>query len=198
VTARSVIVIDYGAGNVRSVVGAFARLGVAAAGTADTDLAARADLCVLPGVGSAGAAMDSLRRTGMDHAIRDRVSRGAATLGICLGLHLALDSSEEDGGVAGLGIMSGRAVRIGGRAGVTRDTSPQAVADMRVPRIGWARLEPGGHAMYFAHSYAAITEAATQFSEGMVAEAQEGSFLGVQYHPEKSGPAGEKFLRQCL
>jgi glutamine amidotransferase len=68
----------------------------------------------------------------------------------------------------------------------------------RVPRIGWARVDPGGEAYYFAHSYAAETPAATATSEGVVAETRAGSFVGVQFHPEKSGPAGARFLRRCL
>ncbi len=68
----------------------------------------------------------------------------------------------------------------------------------RVPRIGWARVEPGGDAYYFAHSYAADTPAGTAVSEGVVAVAEAGSFLGVQFHPEKSGRAGARFLERCL
>ena len=104
-------------------------------------------------------------------------------LGICLGLQLALDESEEDGGVECLGIVPGRSVRL--REG-------------RVPRIGWATIEPSGEAFYFAHSYAAETPAATAASEGIVAEARAGSFVGVQFHPEKSGAAGARFLERCL
>ena len=142
-----------------------------------------ADLAVLPGVGSAATAMAGLRERGLDDALRDRVDEGRATLGICLGLQLALDESEEDGGVAGLGILPGRARRLAGG---------------RVPRIGWAAVEPNGEAFYFAHSYAAETPAATASSEGVVAIAEAGSFLGVQFHPEKSGAAGGRFLAGCL
>ena len=100
-------------------------------------------------------------------------------LGICLGLQLALDESEEDGGVEGLGILPGRAVRL--RSG-------------RVPRIGWADVDDLGAAFYFAHSYAAETPCATATSEGIVAAARLGSFTGVQFHPEKSGAAGARVL----
>jgi glutamine amidotransferase len=112
------------------------------------------------------------------------VDDGKPVLGICLGLQLALDETEEDGGVEGLGIVPGRAVRL--REG-------------RVPRIGWAEVEPLGDAYYFAHSYAAETPCATATSEGIVAAAEYGSFTGVQFHPEKSGAAGARFLEtQCL
>jgi len=179
----NVAVCDYGAGNVRSVVAAFERLGVTTQSTASPTDVAAADLAVLPGVGSAGSAMDVLRERGLDTALRERVAAGGATLGICLGLQLALEESEEDGGVPGLGIVPGRAIRL---------------RTERVPRIGWAEVEPGGEAYYFAHSYAAETAAAVLRSEGIVAAAESGSFLGVQFHPEKSGAAGSRFLARCL
>jgi imidazole glycerol phosphate synthase glutamine amidotransferase subunit len=127
--------------------------------------------------------MGRLQARGLDEALRRRVAAERPTLGICLGLQLALEESEEDGGVAGLGILPGRAVRL--REG-------------RVPRIGWAPVEPDGEAFYFAHSYAADTPAATARSEGVVAVAEAGSFVGVQFHPEKSGAAGARFLERCL
>ena len=175
----NVAICEYGAGNVRSVALAFARLGALF-----TDDVENADLAVLPGVGSAAAAMQGLRERGHDTALRARVDADRPVLGICLGLQLALDETEEDGGVAGLGILPGRAVRL--REG-------------RVPRIGWAEVEPSGDALYFAHSYAAETPCATAMSEGIVAVAQSGSFTGVQFHPEKSGAAGARFLESlCL
>lgn len=185
-----VAVCDYGAGNVRSVVAAFRRLGADADSTRDPSMTLTADLAVLPGVGSAASAMAGLRAAGLDEALRTRVAVGGPTLGICLGLQLALEESEEDGGVPGLDLLPGRAVRL--REG-------------RVPRMGWATVEPncahdqyGGDAFYFAHSYAAETSAATAHSEGVVAAAEAGSFLGVQFHPEKSGAAGARFLARCL
>jgi glutamine amidotransferase len=102
-------------------------------------------------------------------------------LGICLGLQLALDHSEEDGGVEGLGLLPGRSMRL---------------TEGRVPRMGWAQVD--GTAYYFAHSYACETPHATEWSEGIVAEARAGSFLGVQFHPEKSGAAGARYLDRIL
>ncbi len=199
----NVAICRYGAGNVRSVELALGRLGAEL-----VDDVADADLAILPGVGSARSAMAGLKERGTDIVLRERHAAGRPILGICLGLQLALDESEEDGGVAGLGLVPGRAVRL-----VTE----------RVPRIGWARVEPvgsglmegswsrpepagvsdlglrpGGEAFWFAHSYAAETEATVATSEGVAAIVEHGSFTGVQFHPEKSGAAGARFLEQCL
>jgi imidazole glycerol phosphate synthase glutamine amidotransferase subunit len=176
-----VAVCDYGAGNVRSVELAFTRLGAEIVADAHS-----ADVAVLPGVGSAASAMAELRGRGLDRVLRQRVEQGRPVLGICLGLQLALEETEEDGGVAGLALLPGRAVRL--RAG-------------RIPRMGWAEVEtraPNGAAYYFAHSYTAVTPAATAWSEGVVAEARAGSFVGAQFHPEKSGPAGARYLSRLL
>jgi imidazole glycerol phosphate synthase glutamine amidotransferase subunit len=178
-----VVLCDYGAGNTRSLEFALARVGADAVTSGDAESVLAADLAVLPGVGSARSAMAALRDRGLDDALRARVNSDRPTLGICLGLQLALEATEEDGGVAGLGLLPGRAVRL--RRG-------------RVPRIGWADVDPYAEAFYFAHSYAAETPSASAWSEGVVAEARAGSFLGVQFHPEKSGAAGARFLARCL
>jgi imidazole glycerol phosphate synthase glutamine amidotransferase subunit len=169
----NVAICEYGAGNVRSVRMAFARLGAT-----ETEDVVAADLAVLPGVGSAGAAMNGLRERGHDEALRERFAAGRPILGICLGLQLALVETEEDGGVAGLGLVEGRAVHL---------------SEGRVPRIGWAPVGDGD-AFYFAHSFAATTPYAVSWSEGVVAEVRHGSFLGCQFHPEKSGAAGAAYL----
>jgi imidazole glycerol phosphate synthase glutamine amidotransferase subunit len=170
---KTVAICRYGAGNVRSVELALGRLGAEL-----TDDVANADLAILPGVGSARTAMAGLRERGLDEVLRARTK---PILGICLGLQLALESSEEDGGVDGLGIVPGRAVRL---------------RDGRVPRIGWAMV--GDDAYWFAHSYVAESPAVTATSEGLAAVVEHGSFTGVQFHPEKSGPAGARFLERCL
>src|SRR5205823_13794940 len=159
-----VAVCDYRAGNIRSVEIALRRLGAEM-----VDDVVTADLAVLPGVGSARSAMNELRVQGLDVALRERLADDRPVLGICLGLQLAVDWSEEDGGVDGLGLLPGKTVRV------------QAE---RVPRIGWADVD--GTAYYFAHSYAVETPCATAWSEGIVAEARSGSFLGVQFHPAES------------
>jgi imidazole glycerol phosphate synthase glutamine amidotransferase subunit len=186
-----VAVCDYRAGNIRSVEIALRRLG-----SELVDDVGGADLAVLPGVGSARSAMGELRRQRLDEVLRARVEEGRAVLGICLGLQLALEFSEEDGGVEGLGILPGRSVRL---------------TEGRIPRMGWATVgrevdeQPGQGdssdrpaAYYFAHSYAAETPCATAWSEGIVAEVRSGSFLGVQFHPEKSGAPGARYLDRVL
>jgi glutamine amidotransferase len=126
--------------------------------------------------------MDGLCERGHDVELRARFEDDKPILGICLGLQLALDETEEDGGVRGLGLLPGRAVRL--REG-------------RVPRMGWAEVGDLG-AFYFAHSYAAETPCATLFSEGIVAEARSGSFVGCQFHPEKSGELGARYLEELV
>jgi imidazole glycerol phosphate synthase glutamine amidotransferase subunit len=172
-----VAICEYGAGNVRSVEIAFARLGATL-----TDCVYDADLAVLPGVGSARAAMAGLRERGHDVALRARFVANRPILGICLGLQLALEHTDEDGGVTGLGLVPGRAVRL---------------HEGRVPRMGWAAVDDRG-AFYFAHSYAAESPCATAWSEGVVAEVRSGSFLGCQFHPEKSGALGARYLEEAL
>jgi glutamine amidotransferase len=171
----NVAICEYGAGNVRSVALAFERLGAQLV----TD-PYEADLAVLPGVGSARTAMAGLHARGHDAALQARMAAERPILGICLGLQLALEQTEEDGGVRGLGLVAGSAVRI---------------RDGRVPRIGWAAVDHG-EAFYFAHSYAADSPHATAWSEGLVAEIRFGSFVGCQFHPEKSGAVGARYLQE--
>lgn len=178
-----VVVVDYGAGNTRSVRAALTHLGRASVVTSDPVAVREADFVVLPGVGSASSAMAHLHETGAAAALRERFDEGRVTLGVCLGLQLAMESSEEDGGVEGLGLLSGDVVRL--REG-------------RVPRLGWAVVEPWGEAYYFAHSYAVRSPDAIASVDGVTAAVRRGAFTGVQFHPEKSGPAGLEFLDQCL
>ncbi len=179
----NVVVVDYGAGNTRSVRAAFSHLGRDSVVSSDAAEIRDAEFVVLPGVGSAQSAMAHLVETGAADALRQRFDDGGTTLGICLGMQLALERSEEDGGVDALGLIKGEVVRL--REG-------------RVPRLGWSVVEPWGEAYYFAHSYAARSEFTVASVEDVTVAIQHGSFLGVQFHPEKSGPAGLAFLEQCL
>jgi imidazole glycerol-phosphate synthase subunit HisH len=179
----SVAIVDYGAGNTHSVRAALAQVGAASVVTSDPAVLESAPLVVLPGVGSARSAMARLRSTGAADALARRAADGGATLGICLGLQLALERSAEDGGVEGLGLAPGEVVRLRAE---------------RVPRLGWCEVEPWDATYYFAHSFVARSDAAVAWAEGEVAAIRAGSFLGVQFHPEKSGPAGLTFLERCL
>jgi imidazole glycerol-phosphate synthase subunit HisH len=178
-----VVVADYGAGNTRSVRAALKHLGRTSIVTNDPERIREAAFVVLPGVGSARSAMENLDKSGAATALRDRFEKGDATLGICLGMQLAMKYSEEDGGVHGLGLLDGSVVRL--REG-------------RVPRLGWSIVEPWGEAYYFAHSYAAQSNDGVASADGVTVAVERGSFFGVQFHPEKSGPAGLSFLEQCL
>jgi glutamine amidotransferase len=178
-----VIIVDYGAGNTRSVRAALTHLGRTSAVSADPALITAAPYVILPGVGSARSAMMHLDETGAANALRQRFVADQPILGICLGMQLALRASEEDGGVKGLGLLEGLVVRL---------DAP------RIPRLGWAVVEPWGDAFYFAHSFVAESPDTVATSEGLCAAVRRGSFLGVQFHPEKSDVAGLGFLASCL
>lgn len=178
-----VVVVDYGAGNTRSVRGALERLGHQSIVTSDPRAITSSDYVVLPGVGSARSAMEHLDRSGATAALRTRFALGGPLLGICLGMQLAVTSSEEDSGVDGLDLFAGRVQRL---------------VDHRVPRLGWCMVEPLGEAMYFAHSYYVTSTSATNFADEITAVVENGSFIGCQFHPEKSGDAGLNFLDRCL
>lgn len=178
-----VVIIDYGAGNTRSVRAALRHLGFTSDVTSDPRAIDEGAHVILPGVGSARSAMAHLEETGAAEALARRFEAGRPILGICLGMQLAFESSEEDGGVTGLGLLGGHVRRL--------------ELD-RVPRLGWAIVEPWGDAYYFAHSYAVYSSDTVATSEGITAAVERGSFLGVQFHPEKSSDAGLEFLRTCL
>ncbi len=179
----AVAVVDYGAGNTRSVRAALGHLGRESVLTSDPATLNDAEFVVLPGVGSARRAMVHLEQSGAAGALRQRFSDGRAMLGICLGLQLAVERTEEDGGVVGLGLLEGEVTRL---------------TEGRVPRLGWSIVEPWGEAYYFAHSYAVRSPDAVATADGVVAAVRREAFVGVQFHPEKSGPAGLAFLDRCL
>ena len=179
----SVVVVDYGAGNTRSVRSALRRLSYESILTSEPSAILDADIVVLPGVGSARSAMEQLTTAGAVTAIRERFSTQRPLVGICLGMQLALEYSEEDGGVPMLALLPGQVRRL--EVG-------------RVPRLGWQLVTPVNEAFYFAHSYFADTPCATGFSDEVTAIVESDSFIGMQFHPEKSGDVGLRLLEQCL
>jgi glutamine amidotransferase len=179
----AVVVVDYGASNTRSVCAALSHLERESVITSDPHAIREAEFVILPGVGSARSAMAQLNETGAASALRKRFRDGGTTLGICLGMQLAMEHSDEGGGVKGLGLLEGDVVRL---------------RDGRVPRLGWSVVEPWGDAFYFAHSYAVRSSREVASVDGVTVAVRRGTFLGVQFHPEKSGSAGLEFLDQCL
>jgi glutamine amidotransferase len=198
-----IAVVDFGAGNLRSVAKALERSGVSPEVSADPAVVRRADGVVLPGVGAFADAVASLAETGLDDAVRDRLAARRPYLGLCLGLQVLFDEGHEHGVTPGLGILPGRIERF-----------PDRTADgetLRVPHIGWNTVRfSGDHPMlsklpdedcfYFVHSYRAIPDRASDVvgrvdygGEFAAAVAREGMFA-VQFHPEKSQSAGRRLL----
>jgi glutamine amidotransferase len=194
-----VCVVDYGAGNLRSLRHGLERAGALVTVTSDANVVAGAGRVLVPGVGAAAPAMTALERRELAPAIRSAAATGAYVLGICLGMQLLFESSAE-GGVACLGLLPGRAVAMDFAA--------------RLPHMGWNDVAPAGtHPLaarlpavcYFAHSYAvepAVADdvvATTELDGSSFASmAGSGRVAGTQFHPEKSGPAGRALLRAFL
>lgn len=198
-----IAIIDYDAGNIKSVEKAFHYLGQEAVITRDADSILRADGVVLPGVGAFGDAMGKLRSYGMVEVIRDCVARHIPFLGICLGLQLLFESSEESPGVEGLHILKGKILRIPAQPG------------LKIPHIGWnnlnfpnqGRLFQGiqeNSYVYFVHSYylqasdPAIVTAATDYGTCIHASVEKDNVFACQFHPEKSSDVGMQILRNFI
>jgi glutamine amidotransferase len=201
----SVVVLDYGSGNLRSAERALARAGADVTVTADLDAAARADGLVVPGVGAFAACMAGIEALGAGPVIAERVAAARPVLGICVGMQVLFEYGEEHGVVTkGLGLLPG---------GVTR------LAARRVPHMGWNTVDtPAGSSLfagiapqsrfYFVHSYAArpvsgLTDAGAVVTtcthdSTFVAAAERGSLSAAQFHPEKSGDTGAAVLRNWL
>lgn len=181
----NIAIIDYGAGNTRSVHNALKRLGVAATITNDVKLLDAADGVLLPGVGAAKSAMNSLHASGVVPWIQ---STTKPLLGLCLGMQLLYRTSEE-GNTPCLGLLPGNVTRI-------------LAGDGPVPHMGWNTLSTG-ETVYFVHSYACPpgpeTVATCTYNNGeMAAFIRHQNLWGMQFHPEKSGAAGEQFLQLFL
>jgi len=192
-------IIDYGGGNLGSLVAALRRRGARFAITDDGATLAQADAAVLPGDGAFGATMQALAQRGLDSAILEHVSSGKPFLGICVGMQILFEDSDEFGVCAGLAILQGRVSRF--------------VSAPRVPHMGWNDLEiTSQHPFveglgaqpyaYFLHSYRAAvgpdTVAACTHGERFSAIVARGNVMGTQFHPEKSQRTGAKLLDNFL
>ena len=198
-----IAIIDYDAGNVKSVEKALQFLGQEVVLTRDKEILLAADKVILPGVGAFGMAMEKLRQYDLVDVIHQIVDKGTPFLGICLGLQLMFESSEETPGVEGLGLLKGRIVRIPEKDG------------QKVPQIGWNDLQfpkesrlfkgfSGGEYVYFVHSYylQAADErdvaATTEFGVHIHAAVERENVFACQFHPEKSADVGLKILENFV
>lgn len=198
-----VAIIDYDAGNIKSVEKAMALLGQQVEATREPELIRSADKVILPGVGSFGDAMGKIRQYGLDEVIRQVVEEGIPFLGICLGLQLLFERSDEAPGVSGLGILKGEILRIPDASG------------LKIPHIGWNSLEfpregrlfrglPEESYVYFVHSYylkaadEKIVTAAAEYGVKIHASVEKDRVFACQFHPEKSGDAGLQILQNFV
>ena len=199
-SARPVIaVLDYEIGNLRSAQKALEHVGADARLTADRDVIDAADAVVLPGVGAFGRCMEALAATGLDAAAKDVVAAGTPFLGICVGMQLLHESSEEAPGVAGLGILPGVVRRL--PDGVKHPQMQWNVLDRTRPsRLLAGLAEPTW--VYFVHSYAPElgpdTVATCDYGGPVAAAVERGNVAATQFHPEKSGPCGLALLRSFV
>lgn len=192
-------IIDYDAGNIRSVEKALTYLGEESVVSRDPETLFKADKVILPGVGSFGDAMENLHKYGLVSVIRDMIKEGKPFLGICLGLQLLFESSEESPGVDGLGILKGRILRI------------PAAQGLKIPHMGWNSLHlqnqgrlfrdiPEEAYVYFVHSYylkaeePEIVKAVTSYGTEIHASVEKDNVFACQFHPEKSSQTGLKIL----
>ena len=194
-------IVDYGVSNLRSVHKAFEHVGAHALVTGDPALIAAADAVVFPGQGAFGDAMRHLRQHGLVRPLQDAVAAGKPFFGICLGLQLLFEASDEMGQHTGLGILPGRVERLH--------------TAFKVPHIGWNQVHPArphplfegvptGAYAYFDHSYvvrptnAADTLATTDYGEDFVSAVARGNVMAVQFHPEKSQQVGLRIVRNFV
>ena len=198
-----IAIIDYDAGNIKSVEKALLLLGEEVKITDDAQEILSADKVVLPGVGAFGDAMGNLERRGLVPVIRETVEKGTPFLGICLGLQLLFGRSDEAPGVAGLGILPGEILRIPSKEG------------LKIPHMGWnsLHLEHGGRLfeqvpeqsyVYFVHSYylkageEEIVKASTEYGVHIHASVEKGNVFACQFHPEKSSEVGLRILKNFV
>ena len=198
-----IAIIDYDAGNIKSVEKALQYLGQETVVSRDPQVLLGADKVILPGVGSFGDAMHNLNKFGLVPVIKEIAGKGTPFLGICLGLQLLFESSEESEGVEGLGILKGKVVRL-----------PED-QNLKIPHIGWNSLKypnpgrlftgiPQDSYVYFVHSYylqaqdPAIVTATTEYATLIHASVEQDNVFACQFHPEKSSEVGMQILRNFL
>ena len=198
-----IAIIDYDAGNIRSVEKALISLGQEVKVTGDPEEILRADKVILPGVGAFGDAMANLNRCNLVPVIHEVVKKGTPFLGICLGLQLLFERSDETPGVEGLGILKGEILRI------------PATEGLKIPHMGWNSLHfenngrlfkglPEQSCVYFVHSYylkaeeEEIVKASTEYGTHIHASVEKGNVFACQFHPEKSGDVGLQILQNFV
>ena len=190
-------IIDYGVGNLRSVEKAFAAVGCDAVVSADEDILQTVERLVLPGVGAFGACMKALTERGFDQLVCERVAQGTPVLGVCVGMQMLFEESEEFGRTRGLGLLRGRVIRFSG--------------DLVVPQVGWNQIRQrlahpllqgiaDGAFFYFVHSYycepadSSVVLGETDYGVAYASAVAHENVSGVQFHPEKSQAAGLRLL----
>lgn len=193
-----VAIIDYGVGNLRSVEKAFAATGCEASISSDEKFLRSAERLVLPGVGAFAACVKALEERGFDRLVRERVEAGTPLLGVCVGMQLLFEESEEFGSTRGLGLLKGRVRKFDG--------------ELVVPQVGWNRIQQrrphalfeeiaNGSFCYFVHSFycepeeQAIVAGETEYGRRYASVVAQGNVCGVQFHPEKSQDVGLRMLR---
>ena len=198
-----IAILDYDAGNIKSVEKALQKLGQEVIITRDAEEILSADKVILPGVGAFGDAMHNLRKYGLDQVIYQVVENKTPFLGICLGLQLLFEKSDESVGAKGLGILQGEICRIPDKEG------------LKIPHMGWNSLHlqhdgrlfaglPEDSYVYFVHSYylkakdESIVKATTEYSTHIHASVEQGNVFACQFHPEKSSDVGLQILRNFV
>jgi len=196
-------IIDYDAGNIKSVENALRLLGEEVQVTDDKDKILSADKVILPGVGAFGDAMNHLQSCGLAQVVQQVAAEGIPLLGICLGLQLLFERSDEAPGVQGLGVLEGEVLRIPKQPG------------LKIPHMGWNSLKLTNNGrlfagladdayVYFVHSYylkakdAGIVTASTNYSVNIHASVEKGNIFACQFHPEKSGSVGLHILKNFI
>jgi glutamine amidotransferase len=194
----NVAIIDYGVGNLRSVEKAFAATGCKAIISSDESVLRAAERLVLPGVGAFAACMKALKERGFDRLVKARANEGTPLLGVCVGMQILFDESEEFGATRGLGLLRGSVRRFGN--------------DFVVPHVGWNRIHQTrshqlfegleeGSFCYFVHSFycepvdESVVAGETEYGVRYASVVAQGNVCGVQFHPEKSQEVGLRMLR---